>query len=103
MTKEQFDVTGMTCAACSARVENCVGKLPGVTSVTVNLLTNSMTVAFDDSKLNVEEIVKAVETAGYGAAPKGKLVRKKTKEKVNTARDEYKKMKLRLLFSAIFT
>ena len=50
--KERFDVTGMTCSACSSHVEKSVGKLTGVENVSVNLLTNSMQVEFDENKLN---------------------------------------------------
>lgn len=64
---EQFDVTGMTCAACSGRVERAVKKIPGVTDVAVNLLTNSMGVEGDAAPA---EIIAAVEKAGYGAALK---------------------------------
>jgi len=68
--KEKFDVTGMTCSACSSRVEKCVRKLDGMQDVTVNLLTNSMQVEFDDSKLNTNDIISAVTQAGYGASVK---------------------------------
>ena len=68
--KERFDVTGMTCSACSSHVEKSVGKLAGVENVSVNLLTNSMQVEFDENKLDTAEIIKAVEDAGYGAAVK---------------------------------
>ena len=66
--KQKFDVTGMTCSACSSRVEKCVRKLPGTKDVSVNLLTNSMQVDFDESALSVQDIENAVEHAGYGAA-----------------------------------
>lgn len=66
--KQKFDVTGMTCSACSSRVEKCVTKLPGTKEVSVNLLTNSMQVDFDESTLSVQEIEAAVEHAGYGAS-----------------------------------
>ena len=66
--KERFDVTGMTCSACSSHVEKSVGKLTGVENVSVNLLTNSMQVEFDENKLDTAGIIKAVEDAGYGAA-----------------------------------
>ena len=59
-----FTVTGMSCAACSARVEKSVCAVPGVTSCAVNLLTNSMGV---EGEASTEAIVKAVEVAGYGA------------------------------------
>ena len=70
MLKEKFDVTGMTCSACSSRVEKCVRKLEGMNDVTVNLLTNSMQVEFDDSKLTTNDIISAVTQAGYGASIK---------------------------------
>ncbi|MBQ9067150.1 MAG: heavy metal translocating P-type ATPase, partial [Clostridia bacterium] len=63
---EQYRVTGMSCAACAARIESAVGSVPGVTSCTVSLLTNSMGVEGD---ADPEEIVRAVEQAGYGARP----------------------------------
>ena len=65
---KQYNVTGMSCAACSARVEKAVGKVPGVTSCSVNLLTNSMGVEGDVSE---NDIIKAVVDAGYGASVKG--------------------------------
>ena len=64
----QYNVTGMSCAACSARVEKAVGKVPGVTSCSVSLLTNSMGVEGD---VLPEQIIAAVEQAGYGASEKG--------------------------------
>ena len=66
--KEKFDVTGMTCSACSSRVEKCVSKLEGVENVSVNLLTNSMQVDFNDRVIQTQGIIEAVEHAGYGAA-----------------------------------
>ncbi len=66
MTK--YDVTGMSCAACSARVEKAVSALPGVESCSVNLLTNSMGV---EGSLSPEEVIAAVQQAGYGASVKG--------------------------------
>ena len=65
---QQFDVTGMSCAACSARVEKAVSAVPGVTSCSVSLLTNSMGV---EGTAEVSAIVAAVEASGYGARPKG--------------------------------
>ena len=67
--QEVYDVTGMTCAACSARVEKSVSALPGVQACSVNLLKNSMSVTYDDHALSRDGIVAAVEKAGYGAAP----------------------------------
>ena len=111
LQKEQFDITGMTCSACSARIEKSVGKLPGIKEVSVNLLKNSMVASYDESVLDVEGIVQAVEKAGYGAFPKKPAAiqnkssaagRTKNPE-TSTAQAEYKQMKQRLLISAIFT
>ena len=65
---KQFNVTGMSCAACSARVEKAVSKVPGVTACSVSLLTNAMGV---DGTATDEAIIRAVEQAGYGASVKG--------------------------------
>ena len=65
---EQYQVTGMSCAACSARVEKAVSAVPGVTSCSVSLLTNSMGV---EGSASATEIIRAVEAAGYGASRKG--------------------------------
>ena len=67
---EQYSVTGMSCAACSSRVEKAVSKVPGVTSCSVSLLTNSMGV---EGTAAEQEIIKAVEDAGHGAAKKGAI------------------------------
>ena len=67
MKKEKFKVTGMSCSACSSRVEKVVGKLDGVDNVSVNLLTGSMQVEFDEAVTDEEKIIKAVEGSGYGA------------------------------------
>ena len=104
MRKEQFDITGMTCSACSSRVEGCVVKLPGVKEVSVNLLKNSMVVSYDEAQLSTAGIVEAVENTGYGAFPKGAPQRKaEAKAEISTAQTEYKAMKQRLLLSAVFT
>lgn len=66
---EQYIVTGMSCAACSSRVEKAVSKVPGVTSCSVSLLTNSMGV---EGTASEQEIIKAVTDAGYGASKKEK-------------------------------
>ena len=69
MKKEKYIVTGMTCSACSSRVEKAVSKLEGMEKASVNLLTNSMQVVYDEAKVNTETIVQAVVDAGYGAEP----------------------------------
>ena len=66
--QERYDVTGMTCAACSARVEKSVSALPGVTQCTVNLLKNSMVVEYDDAALSSGQIVAAVENSAIQIA-----------------------------------
>ena len=68
--RKRFDITGMSCAACSARVEKAVRQLEGIKKADVNLLTNSMEVEFD-APLTVERIIAEVEKAGYGAKEKG--------------------------------
>ncbi len=104
--KEQFDITGMSCAACSARVDKAVRCTEGVKEVSVNLLKNSMTVDFDESVTNDFKIIEAVEKAGYGAARKND--NKQTNTTVRTDgqdlhKKEYQMMKKRLIASIIFT
>ena len=93
---EKFSIGGMTCAACSARIEKAVGKLPGVSSCNVSLLTNSMTV---DGTAATNDIINAVEKAGYTAAVKGE--HKKSNE-TNDNISDIKALKKRLLWSVIF-
>lgn len=71
MRKERFNITGMTCSACSARVERTVAKMAGTADVSVNLLTNSMSLAYDENVTSPAAIIAAVEEAGYGASVKG--------------------------------
>lgn len=92
----------MTCSACSARVQKSVEKLDGAQSVNVNLLKNSMNVVFDESKLTVDDIVKAVEAAGYGASPADAKNKPSSDKAKNTAEDELNKMRTRLIVSACF-
>ena len=68
MKTEKYNVTGMTCAACQANVTRCVSKLEGVEDVNVSLLANQMTVSYDETKLQPDTIVQAVEKVGYGAS-----------------------------------
>ena len=67
MQKLRFDITGMSCAACSARVEKAVSGLKGVSEASVNLLKNSMIATFDETVLSADDIISAVDRAGYGA------------------------------------
>ena len=82
---EQYNVTGMSCAACSARVEKAVSKVEGVTSCSVSLLTNSMGV---EGTASSEDIIRAVEAAGYGASPKKAAKANASKSAPSWADDE---------------
>lgn len=96
---EQYDVTGMSCAACSARVEKAVTKVKGVTSCSVSLLTNSMGV---EGTAPPQDIISAVEKAGYGAKLKGAGT-KKSDNSADSLRDtETPKLRKRLIASVIF-
>ena len=99
---EQYNVTGMSCAACSARVEKAVKKVPGVTSCSVSLLTNSMGV---EGTASSAEIIKAVQDAGYGASPKraGAAAASSTSADLDALSDhETPKLKRRLIASLGF-
>lgn len=98
---EQYTVTGMSCAACSARVEKAVSKVPGVTSCSVSLLTNSMGV---EGTANAEMIIKAVQDAGYSAAEKNAASSARTaaQEEELLADHETPALKRRLLSSVGF-
>jgi len=101
MKTQKFEVTGMTCSACSARIEKNMNKTDGVIEASVNLLTNSMIVKYDESVLSVDEIIKVVENTGYGASP----VQDKKKEVKSQAKDdksEIREMKKRVIISLIF-
>ena len=98
---KKYKVTGMTCSACSSRVEKCVGKLDGVNTVSVILLTNSMQIDFDESKLTEEKIADSVTQAGYGMEiPTGKSEKKEEKEDI--VEKNIENMKKRTIWSFIF-
>ena len=86
-TMEQYIVTGMSCAACSSRVEKAVSKVPGVTSCSVSLLTNSMGV---EGTASEQEIIKAVTDAGYGASKKGEGAAKTQSSSASAGEDMLK-------------
>ena len=97
---KQYNVTGMSCAACSARVEKAVGKVPGVISCSVSLLTNSMGVEGD---VPPEQIIAAVEQAGYGASEKGAGEKKQSGADASALKDkETPVLKRRLIASVGF-
>lgn len=115
MKKERYDITGMTCSACSSRVEKCVSKLEGAKDVSVNLLTNSMQIAYDPEQLDSNQIIDAVERAGYGARLKGESSGRNGEKQRgdstqkgdspkgrNTAEQETERIKERLLWSLLF-
>ena len=100
--KQKFDVTGMTCAACSAHVEKAVCKVAGVDGVNVNLLGNSMVVDYDEGATDAGQIIHAVEEAGYGAslpAVKGAAAQPRP---ASGMEEEAAGMKRRFLTSLIF-
>ena len=102
--KQKFTVTGMTCSACSAHVDKAVRKLDGVCDVNVNLLGGSMTVDWDGA-LTPEQIVSAVEKAGYGAAlpaAAGASAQAAVKPAADAMEDDLKNMKARLISSFVF-
>lgn len=92
----QFQVTGMTCAACSARVEKAVSKVEGVTGVSVNLLMNTMQVEGD---ADVSSIIEAVEKAGYGAGPSAADRGENREDSEHSEDNEFRQMKGRLIAS----
>ena len=96
---EQYTVTGMSCAACSARVEKAVKAVPGVTSCSVSLLTNSMGV---EGTASASAIVKAVQEAGYGASPKATAAETPSAELDALADHETPRLKKRLIASLVF-
>ena len=85
---KKFDVTGMTCSACSSHVEKSVCKLVGEGNVSVSLLTNSMQVKYDEKQISEEDIIKAVEDAGYGASVAGAPAAKKAEKKGSVVDEE---------------
>lgn len=114
--KQTFDVTGMTCAACSARVEKASNKVEGVERATVNLLKNSMEVEYDGNPATVVAICAAVEKAGYGASPRVEDVSAATapaggsaplasggNARQEAAAKEARQVRMRLIVSFVFT
>ena len=101
--KQTFDVTGMTCSACSAHVEKAVCKVEGVSEVNVNLLSNSMQVTYDEASADANAIIQAVTASGYGASlpqTAGKAQAAPPREDVMAG--ELEQMKHRLVWSFVF-
>lgn len=110
MKKETYDITGMSCAACSARIEKGISGMEGMQQCSVNLLKNSMTVSYDEAKLDSGEIVHQVEDIGYGASlhqTQGSKTTGASGRGKNGATDAAaaaaKQMKQRLIVSLVFT
>ena len=98
--KQKFDVTGMTCSACSAFVDKSVRKVAGVLDVQVNLLTNNMVVEYNEDTVNPDAIISAVQDAGYDASLTS--VKKEQAKTENIMEDQEKEMKTRLFVSILF-
>lgn len=96
---KQYNVTGMSCASCVARVEKAVNKVDGVTSCSVNLLTNSMSV---DGDVKSSDVISAVEKAGYGASLKGNSSKENKTNDEPLKDTETPKLKKRLFSSLVF-
>ena len=99
MKEEKFQVTGMSCSACSSRVEKVVSEMADVSEVSVNLLTGTMKVKFDDEKISEQDIIGTVIKAGYGASVAGKKTASKPAE--DTTVPTVEKMRRRLVASGV--
>lgn len=99
MMTEQFAVTGMTCAACSAHVEKAVSRLSGVQSAPVNLMLGSMTVTYDETTVTESDIIAAVKAAGYGASPASQTDQGQLRRNQDAA---LRRRKKHLIWSVVF-
>ena len=97
---QQFNITGMSCSACSARIEKVLAKMDGVTSVSVNLLRNRMLVDFDESKITIDKICEKVAAIGFGASV---LTSQNTNFKNTEENSEVRMLGIRLVLSLIFS
>lgn len=102
MRKELLDITGMSCSACSSRIEKVVGKMQGVDSISVNLLTNNAHVTYDEGQTDTAAIIARIEKLGFGAA-QHREVKAAAAKPVDTAAQELQEMRQRLLLSLGFT
>ncbi|MCI9424241.1 MAG: heavy metal translocating P-type ATPase [Flavonifractor sp.] len=103
--KQKFEVSGMTCTACSAHVEKAVCRLPGVQEVNVSLMTNSMQVDYDQTQTSPDAIIAAVESGGYGAslpAPAGSAGKAAARRGPDPMEEELTGMKRRFSLSMVF-
>ena len=102
MTKQKFNITGMTCSACSAHVEKAVSRLSGVKAAAVSLMTNSMSVEFDPDILSAEDIIQAVIQSGYGASLPGPDKAQAAPSGPSPMEEELASMRRRLIWSFVF-
>ncbi len=102
MKAQKFNVTGMTCSACSARIEKNINNTNGIIEANVNLLSNSMSVKYDESILTEGDIIKVVEDTGYGASSAERKNAAPKSEQKSDAEKEFKEMKKRLIISFLF-
>ncbi len=102
MEKQKFNITGMTCSACSAHVEKAVSRLEGVKAASVNLLANSMTAEYDENILSPEDIIAAVIQSGYGAALPQEGGKTQAAPKEDAMAQELAGMKRRMIWSFVF-
>ena len=103
MHKELLDITGMSCSACSSRIEKVVGRMDGVEEIAVNLLTNKAQVSYDESKLDTAAIIARIEKLGFGAAVHQQTNKVVAAKPTNTAATELAEMRRRLVLSLGFT
>ena len=103
LTKQKFNITGMTCSACSAHVEKAVSKLEGVKNASVNLLANSMVAEYDEGVISPRDIIDAVVQSGYGASlPEKAGTKARTAPREDAMAQELASMKRRLIWSFVF-
>ncbi len=102
MKTQKFNVTGMTCSACSARIEKNINNTNGIIEANVNLLSNSMSVKYDESILTEGDIIRVVEDTGYGASSAERKNAAPKSEQKSDAEKEFKEMKKRLIISFLF-
>jgi P-type Cu+ transporter len=103
MKSQKFNVTGMTCSACSTRIEKNINKTEGIKEANVNLLSNSMMIEYDDSIISENDIIKVVQDTGYDAHIVGNKRSSDKNQNVKSDSDiEFKEMKIRLVVSFIF-
>ena len=103
MRNELWNITGMSCSACSARIEKVIGKMEGIKSISVNLLTNSARIENDENQLQAADISARIEKLGFGGVPKTAGANVTASAPQPTAETELQEMKLRLVFSLLFT